>query len=76
MSQLRRFGLACAFAVTLAGGVLVSRPAEAITLNTHQCARLEAAIRALENLAAKYPDSDLIAFLLQQARDTYATYCS
>ena len=76
MSRWRRIGLALTFAMTLAGGVLMSQPAQAFTLNTAQCARLQNAVEYLENLAARYPDSKLIALLVVQAKQAYATYCS
>jgi hypothetical protein len=76
MSRWRRIGLSLTFAMTLAGSVLVSQPAQAFTLNPTQCARLEHAVNYLEELASRYPDSKLTAFLVGQAKQAYATYCS
>ncbi len=76
MARLRKVGLAFVFSVTLAGGVLVAQPAQAFTLGAAQCARLSAAIDSLSNLAAKYPNNKLIAFLLDQLQDAYQRYCS
>lgn len=76
MSRWRRIGLSLTFAMTPAGGVLVSQPAQAFALNTAHGARLQNAVEYLEGLAGRYPDSKLIAFLVAQTKQAYATYCS
>jgi len=76
MTRLRRVGLALVFSATLAGGVLVAQPAQAFTLAAAQCARIASAITSLTDLAAKYPDNKIIAFLLHQLEEVYQTYCS
>jgi len=75
MTRLRRVGLAFVFSVTLAGGVLVAQPAQAFTLSAGQCARLASAITSLTELAAKYPNNGLIAFLLHEVQEVYQRYC-
>jgi hypothetical protein len=75
MSRLRRIGLALVFAVTMAGTVLVSTPAEATTLPGPVCARLAAAIDYLEDLAARYPDNELIAKVTAAYQAAYEAYC-
>ena len=72
MSGLKRMGLACVFAATLAGGVLVATPAGAASLPAPVCARLASAVEVLTKLAAQYPDNQLIAFLLEKAKAAYA----
>jgi hypothetical protein len=77
MSRWRGFGLSLAFVLTLSGGILVSQPAQAFTLNAIQCARLGSAISYLEGLATKYPDSQLLAALLDAAKNAFVEYgCS
>ena len=76
MAGLRRVGLAFVFSITLAGGMLVSRPAQAFTLSAAQCARLASAIDSLGNLAAKYPNNPIIAFLVHELQEAYQRYCS
>jgi hypothetical protein len=76
MTRCRRVGLAFVFSVTLAGGVLVAQPAQAFTLPPAQCARLAGAITTLTELAAKYPDNGIIAFLLRQAKEAFDRFCS
>jgi hypothetical protein len=76
MTQLRRVGLAFVFSITLAGGVLISQPAQAFTLQAAQCARVASSISSLTDLAAKYPDNGLIAFLLRELQEVYQRYCS
>ena len=74
MSRWRRIGLSLAFALTFSGGILVSQPAQAFTLNAIQCARLGSAISYLEGLAKKYPTNQLIAALLNAAKDAFEKY--
>jgi hypothetical protein len=76
MTRLRRVGLAFVFSITLAGGVLVAAPAQAFTLSAAQCARLASAIDSLTDLAGKYPNNRLIAFLLQELQGAFQRYCS
>lgn len=76
MTRLRKVGLAFVFSLTLAGGVLVAQPAQASTLSGAQCARLASAIASLNDLAAKYPDNKLIAFLLNELQEAFDRYCS
>ena len=76
MTRLRRVGLAFVFSVTLAGGVFVAQPAQAFPPSAGQCARLASAIASLTELAAKYPDNKLIAFLLDQVQEIYQRLCS
>ena len=76
MARLRKVGLAFVFSITLAGGVLVARPAQAFTLSSAQCGQLSSAIDSLTNLAAKYPGNRLIAFLLHELQEAYQRYCS
>lgn len=76
MTRLRRVGLAFVFSVTLAGGVLVAQPAQAFTLNAAQCDRLASAITTLTELAAKYPNNPIIAFLLREVQEAYQRFCS
>jgi hypothetical protein len=75
MSRLRRMGLAFVFAVTMAGTILVSTPAEAATLPAPLCARLAATLEYLSNLAAQYPDSELLAAILAKATAAYQEAC-
>ena len=74
--SLRKIGLAFVFSATLAGGLLVSSPAQAFTLNATQCSNLQAAVAKLQAFAAQYPNSRLIAYLLQEATAAYDRYCS
>jgi hypothetical protein len=76
MTRFRRVGLAFVFSVTLAGGVLAARPAQAFTLSPAQCARLASAITTLTELAAKYPNVGIIAFLLREVEEAFQRYCS
>jgi len=76
MARLRKVGLAFVLSITLAGGVLVSRPAQAFTLPAAQCARLASVINSIADLAAKYPNNQLIAFLLHELQEAYQRYCS
>ena len=76
MSRLRRLGVAFTFAAVLGGGVLIAQPAQAYTLNATQCGNLSAAVQKLAGLAAQYPNSKLIAYLLEEAKQAYAQYCS
>jgi hypothetical protein len=77
MTRLRRVGLAFVFSVTLAGGVFVAQPAQAFPPPSGaQCARVASAIASLTELAAKYPDNALIAFLLRQLQEIYQRICS
>jgi hypothetical protein len=75
MSRLRRIGLAVTFALTLSGGVLMSQPAHAITLNEFQCARLQSLAAYLSGLAAKHPDNQFLALIAQRAADVATQYC-
>ena len=75
MTRLRRVGLAFVFSATLAGGVLVPKPAQAFTLSASQCGRLASTISALNDLAARYPDNKLIAFLLEEFQELFHRYC-
>jgi hypothetical protein len=74
MSLFRRLGLAFVFAVTLAGGVLISSPTQA-ALPGPVCSRLAAAIDVLKDLAEKYPDNPIIAMLLARAQAAYESSC-
>ena len=79
MLRLRRLGLSLTFAVTLAGGVLASQPAQATTVPPGFCAKLDAYEAYLTDLAKKYPNNDrlqrAIAYLLQQVEVIEARYC-
>ena len=79
MSRLRRFGLSLMFAVTLVGGVLVSQPAQALTVPPGFCAKLDAYEAYLTDLAKKYPNDArlqrVIAYLLAQVEVIEARYC-
>ncbi|HKB11316.1 MAG TPA: hypothetical protein VKD69_11690 [Vicinamibacterales bacterium] len=75
MTRLRRVGLAFVFSVTLAGGVLVPQPAQAFALSAEQCGRIASAITSLTELAAKYPNNRLIAFILQEVQAVFHRYC-
>ena len=76
MSRVRRMGLTFVFAATLAGGVLTSTPANAYTLNATQCSRFAGAVQYLTHLAATYPNSKLVAYLLEEVQEAYDRYCS
>jgi hypothetical protein len=73
MKRFSRIGAAFVFATVMSGGVLISTPAEA--LPGAVCARLALAIETLTDLAAQYPDNQLIAAFLERAMDAYATHC-
>ena len=68
MARSRKFGLALAFAATLGIGVLTPRTADAFTLTAGQCALLAKAESDLLRLQAQYPNSQLIAYLLQHVQ--------
>jgi hypothetical protein len=74
--SLRKIGLVFVFSATLASGLLVSSPAQAFTLTTTQCANLNTLVVRLTALAGQYPNSRLIAYLLQEATDAYTNHCS
>jgi len=75
MSRWRRIGLSLTFAMTLAGGVLISQPAQAYTLTQGQCAQLATFIQKLDALAAQYPHSRFIAYLLEEFKEAYQNHC-
>ena len=75
MASLKKIGAAFVFATMMAGGVLISTPAHAADRPAAFCARLQAAVENLTSLAEQYPDNQLIAFLLEQARDAYTNHC-
>jgi hypothetical protein len=76
MSRWRRFGLALAFTTTLASGVLISQPAQALTLNDAACAGLARAISHFEDVAAAHPEVKVLQLILQQLKDMFADRCS
>ena len=76
MRRVRRIGLALMFSATLAAGVLTAQPAQALTLSPAQCTRLASAITALTEVAAKHPNSALVAFLLREAEEAFQRFCS
>jgi hypothetical protein len=73
MTGLKRIGSAFVFATVMSGGVLISTPAEA--LPGAVCNRLALAIETLTDLAAQYPDNQLIAAFLERAIDAYQNHC-
>jgi hypothetical protein len=75
MSRWRRIGLALTFALTLSGGVLMSQPAQAITLNEFQCARLHSLVTYLQGLAAQHPENQYLALIAQRAAEIESQYC-
>jgi hypothetical protein len=74
--SLRKIGLVFVFSATLASGLLVSSPAQAYTLTATQCTNLWGAVARLQALANQYPNSRLIAYLLQEATQVFHNYCS
>jgi len=72
---MRRFGITFVFAATMAGGVLMARPADASTLTDKYCPVLAAKVLEVKKLAAQYPNNKFIAFVLDIAQDAYAKYC-
>jgi hypothetical protein len=76
MLRLKRFGACCVIAIVMAGGLAVAVPADAGTAPPAVCARLALSIQTLTDLAARYPDSRLLAYLLEHAQAIYAEYCS
>ena len=75
MASLKKIGAAFVFASVMAGGVLISTPAQAADRPAAFCARLQEAVETLTSLAERYPDNQLIAFLLDRARDAYMNHC-
>ena len=61
-----------AFTTTLASGVLISQPAQAVTLNDAACAALAAAISHFEDVVAAHPDIQVLQVILQAMKDRFA----
>jgi len=77
MTRLRTMGLSLVFAMMLAVGMLLSTPtqAQAETWGPRICAQLSTSITYLTNLANRYPNSRLIAYLLAEFTQAYNEHC-
>lgn len=72
MRSVRRLGTGFVFALVLAGGVLVARPADAGTLPPQACTYLAGVIERLRSLA---PNNPIRNFLLERAEAAYSSAC-